>query len=75
MLRDWSLFTGRGATKWENRGLKLFARPLPQDRVIFFAPPPFYRVEISCTPLSIWLKRGYCIKTTPKLFVPLLQHG
>ena len=37
--RDWSLITGRGATKWENYGSETFAPP-SQDRVKLFAPPP-----------------------------------
>ena len=31
-FREWSLITGRGATKWENWGSETFCVP-PQDRV------------------------------------------
>ena len=58
-IRDWSLITGRGATKWENRGSKTCCALLPLKTVKLFAPPaPFYRVDMMfcAPPPSIWLK-------------------
>ena len=42
-VRDWSLITGRGATKWENCRSETFCVP-PKDRVKLSAlpPPPFF---------------------------------
>ena len=37
LIRDWSLITGWGATKLENRGSESFCAP-PQDRVKLFVP-------------------------------------
>ena len=39
-LRDWSLIMGREGYKMGKLWVQNFLRP-PQDRVIFFAPPPF----------------------------------
>ena len=57
-LRDWSLIMGRGATKWENCLLKLFAPPPPppQDSKTF-RPPPFQMVKTLCgPPPPLWPK-------------------
>ena len=73
-IRDWSLITGRGATKWENRRSETFLPPSRQGKNFrapllmngnFLTPPPFNMAKTS----------SYRIKTTPKLVVPPIQHG
>ena len=57
-LRDWSLFMGRGATNWENRGSEILCAP-PKERVKMFAPPPptFKEWKLFAPPPPlIWLK-------------------
>ena len=74
-LRDWSLITGRGGLQnGEIAGPKLFAPP-PQDRVKLLAPPLLKRANFSRPPYNMAKTSSYHVKTTPKLFVPPLQHG
>ena len=75
-IRDWSLITGRGGLQnGKIAGLKLFAPP-PQDRVKLFAPPPLLKSgNFLCPPYNMAKTSSYHVKTTPKLFVPPLQHG
>ena len=47
VVRDWSLITGRGATKWENCESETFPPPPPFKRVHTFSDPPVP---------SLWLK-------------------
>ena len=55
-------------------GPKLFAPP-PQDKVKLFTPPLLKSGNFSCLPYNMAKTSNYCVKTTPKLFVPTLQHG
>ena len=76
-VRDWSFITGRGGGLPMKITGRKFIAPTPQDRVQLFAslllksgsaPPPFNMAKTS----------SYCVKTTPKLFVPpppTPQHG
>ena len=74
-LRDWSLITGRGGLQnGKITGPKLFAPP-PQDRVKLFAPPLLKSGSFSCPPYNMAKTSSYRVKSTPKLFVPPLQHG
>ena len=75
-LRDWSLITGRGATKWENCGSKTFcAPPPPQNRVKLCVPPFKRRKLVVLPPIAMAKTLSSHIKTTSKLVVPHLQHG
>ena len=74
-IRDWSLITGRGGLQnGKIAGPKLFAPP-PQDRVKLFAPPLLKSGNFSCPPYNMAKTSSYRVKSTPKLFVPPLQHG
>ena len=73
-LRDWTLITGRGATKWGNRGSETFCAP-PQDRVKLFTPPLLKSGNFLLPPYNMAKTSSYCVKATPKLFVPPLQYG
>ena len=39
---DWSLITGRGATKWENRGSETFCMETFLWKLFLSAPPPLF---------------------------------
>ena len=71
-VRDWSLITGRGATKWESCGAETFCAPLPhsKERVKLFVCPPFKEWKLLVPPFNMAKTSGYRIKTTPKLVVP-----
>ena len=71
-LRDWSLITGRGGLQnGKIAGPKLFAPPPPS----LFAPPLSKSGNFSRPPYNKAKPSSYRVKTTPKLFVPPLQHG
>ena len=75
LIRDWSLITGRGGL--QNGKIvcpKLFAPP-PQDMVKLFAPPLLNIGNFWRPPYNMAKTSSYYVKTTPKLFVPPLQHG
>ena len=75
-FRDWSLITGRGwLQNGEIFGSETFCAPPPQARVKLFAPPLLKRGNFSRPPYNMAKTSSYRIKTTPKLFVPPLQHG
>ena len=76
VFRDWSLFTGRGGGLQNGKiaGPKHFATP-PQDRVKLFAPPLLKSGNFSRCPYNMAKTSSYRLKTTPKLFVPPLQHA
>ena len=38
-------------------------------------PPPFKEWKLFVPPFNMAKTSSYCVKTTPKLFVPPLQHG
>ena len=70
-LSDWSLITGKIGKFWvrnflhpQSRQCKTFRTP-PFKEWNLFVPPPFNMANTS----------SYCVKTTPKPFVPPLQHG
>ena len=74
-VRDWSLITGRGGLQnGKIAGPKLFAPP-PQDRVKLFEPPLLKSWKFSWPPYNMVKTSSYRLKSTPKLFVPPLQHG
>ena len=78
LLSDWSLITGRGATKWENRESETYCTPPPntQDRVNFSRPPPLLKSQhFLRPPFNMAKNASYCVKTTPKLFAATIQHG
>ena len=67
---------GGGATKWENRGSKTFCAPPPSRQgKTFCAPPPFKEWKLFVPPYNMAKTSSYHVKTTPKPFVPPLQHG
>ena len=69
-IRDWSLITGRGGLQnGKIAGPKLFAPP-PQDRVKLFAPPLLKSGNFTRPPYNMAKTSSYCVKSTPKLFVP-----
>ena len=68
-LRDWSLITGRGGYKMGKSRVRNFLRHPPPSRqgktsraplLNFLRTPPFNFAKTS----------SYCVKTTPKPFVP-----
>ena len=74
-VRDWSLIMGRGGLQnGKIAGPKLFAPP-PQDRVKLFAPPLSKSGKFLRPAYNMAKTSSYRVKTTPKLFVPPLQHG
>ena len=56
------------------RGSETFYAPPPQDRVKLVAPP-FKDWKFFVPPYNMAKTSSYYVKTTPKLFVPPLQHG
>ena len=76
-LRDRSIITWRGGYKLGKSRVRNLLRPPPpsgQGKTFcspllksgnFLCPPPFNMAKTS----------NYCVKTTPKLVVPPLQHG
>ena len=75
-VRDWSLITGRGGGyKMGKSRVRNFLRPPTQDGVKLFAPPLLKSGNFSHPPYNMAKTSSYCVKTTPKLVVPPLQHG
>ena len=78
-IRDWSLITGSGGGyKMGKSQVRNFLHPPPpqQDSQTFLRPPPLLKSgNFSRSPLNMAKTLSYCIKTTPKPFVPPLQHG
>ena len=62
-----------GATKWENRGSETFCAP-PSRQGKTFCAPPFKDWKLFAPPYNMAKTSSYYVKTTPKLFVPPLQH-
>ena len=63
MLRDWSLITGRGATKWENRGSETFCAPPPSRQGKTFHIPPLKAWKLFA-PYNMANTSRYHVKTT-----------
>ena len=63
-----------GATKWENRGSETFCTP-PLKTEQNFSRHPFKEWKLFASPINMSKTSSYSVKTTPKLFVPPLQHS
>ena len=69
LVRDWSLITGRGGQKWENRGSETFCAP-PSRQGSTFCAPPLKEWKLVVPPCNMAKTSSYRVKTTPKLFAP-----
>ena len=70
LLRDWSLFTGRGGYKMGESWVRNFLRPPSrQDKTFRAPPPPLKSGKFSGPPPTIWLKLQATAEKLPQNFL------